>query len=65
MTTDAYKAAISKLEQIEDFVKGIDFDYEELNKINEAKEELDSSLKKLLTTQNLLIPLQKLLLITW
>ena len=47
MTTDAYKAAISKLEQIEDFVKGIDFDYEELNKINEAKEELDSSLKKL------------------
>ena len=47
MTTDAYKAAISKLEQIEDFVKGIDFDYDELNKINEAKEELASSLKKL------------------
>ena len=47
MTTDAYKAAISKLEQIEDFVKGIDFDYDELNKINEAKEELESSIKKL------------------
>ena len=47
MTTDAYKAAVSKLEQIEDFVKGIDFDYDELNKINEAKEELASSLKKL------------------
>ena len=47
MTTDAYKAAISKLEQIEDFVKGIDFDYEALDKIKEAKEELDSSLKKL------------------
>ena len=47
MTTDAYKAAVSKLEQIEDFVKGIDFDYEELNKIKETKEELDSSLKKL------------------
>lgn len=47
MTTDAYKAAISKLEQIEDFVKGIDFDYEALDKIKETKEELDSSLKKL------------------
>lgn len=47
MTTDAYKAAISKLEQIEAFVKGIDFDYEALNKINEAKEELASSLKNL------------------
>lgn len=47
MTTDAYKAAISKLEQIEDFVKGIDFDYDELNKINEAKEELESSIKRL------------------
>ena len=47
MTTDTYKAAISKLEQIEDFVKGIDFDYEELNKINEAKEELESSIKRL------------------
>lgn len=47
MTTDAYKAAVSKLEQIEDFVKGIDFDYEALDKIKETKEELDSSLKKL------------------
>ena len=47
MTTDAYKAAASKLEQIEDFVKGIDFDYEALDKIKETKEELDSSLKKL------------------
>lgn len=47
MTTDAYKAAISKLEQIEDFVKGIDFDYEALDKIKETKEELASSLKKL------------------
>ena len=47
MTTDAYKAAVSKLEQIESIVKGIDFDYEELNKIKETKEELDSSLKKL------------------
>jgi DNA repair ATPase RecN len=47
MTTDAYKAAASKLEQIESIVKGIDFDYEELDKIKETKEELDSSLKKL------------------
>ena len=47
MTTDAYKAAVSKLEQIESIVKGIDFDYEALDKINEAKEELASSLKKL------------------
>ena len=47
MTTDAYKAAVSKLEQIESIVKGIDFDYEELDKIKETKEELDSSLKKL------------------
>ena len=47
MTTDAYKAAVSKLEQIEDFVKGIDFDYEALDKIKETKEELASSLKKL------------------
>ncbi len=47
MTTDAYKAAVSKLEQIESIVKGIDFDYEALDKIRETKEELDSSLKKL------------------
>ncbi len=47
MTTDAYKAAASKLEQIESIVKGIDFDYEELNKIKETKEELASALKKL------------------
>lgn len=47
MTADAYKAAVSKLEQIESIVKGIDFDYEALNKIKETKEELASSLKKL------------------
>ena len=47
MTTDAYKAAVSKLEQIESIVKGIDFDYEALDKIKETNEELDSSLKKL------------------
>jgi DNA repair ATPase RecN len=47
MTTDAYEAAASKLEQIESIVKGIDFDYEALDKIKETKEELTSSLKKL------------------
>lgn len=47
MTTDAYKAAVSKLEQIESIVKGIDFDYEELNKLKETEEELASSLEKL------------------
>ena len=47
MTTDAYKAAASKLEQIESIVKGIDFDYEALDKIKETEEELASSLEKL------------------
>ena len=47
MTTESYRAALNKLETIKEFVEGIDYDYEELDKIKETKEELDSSLKKL------------------
>ena len=45
MTTEAYRAAINKLETIKDFVKGIDFDYNCLEEIRDAEESLKQAQK--------------------
>ena len=47
MTTEAYRAAINKLETIKDFVNGIDFDYDALEEIRDAEEELKQAQKDL------------------
>ena len=40
MTTEAYRAALNKLETIKEFVEGIDFDYDRLEEIRDAEESL-------------------------
>ena len=40
MTTESYRAALNKLETIKEFVNGIDFDYDRLEEIRDAKESL-------------------------
>ena len=47
MTTESYRAAINKLETIKDFVNGIDFDYDRLEEIRDAKESLKQAQKDL------------------
>ena len=47
MTTEAYRAAINKLETIKDFVNGIDFDYDRLEEIRDAEESLKQAQKDL------------------
>ena len=47
MTTEAYRAAINKLETIKDFVKGIDFDYDRLEEIRDAEDSLKQAQKDL------------------
>ena len=40
MTTEAYRAALNKLETIKEYVNGIDFDYDRLEEIRDAEESL-------------------------
>lgn len=40
MTTESYRAALNKLETIKEYVNGIDFDYDRLEKIRDADESL-------------------------
>ena len=40
MTTESYRAALNKLETIKEFVEGIDYDYNALEEIRDAKESL-------------------------
>ena len=47
MTTESYRAAINKLETIKDFVNGIDYDYDALEEIRDAKESLKQAQKDL------------------
>ena len=47
MTTEAYRAALSKLETIKEYVVGIDFDYDRLEEIRDAKESLKQAQKDL------------------
>ena len=47
MTTEAYRAAINKLETIKDFVNGIDFDYDALEEIRDAEDSLKQAQKDL------------------
>ena len=47
MTTEAYRAALNKLETIKEFVEGIDFDYDRLEEIRDAKESLQQAQKNL------------------
>ena len=62
MTTEAYRAAINKLETIKDFVKGIDFDYDRLEEIRDAEESLKQAQKdledELLEKKNILSQLE-------
>ena len=47
MTTEAYRAALNKLETIKEYVNGIDFDYDRLEEIRDAKESLQQAQKDL------------------
>ena len=47
MTTEAYRAALNKLETIKEYVNGIDFDYDRLEEIRDAKESLQQVQKNL------------------
>lgn len=47
MTTESYRAALNKLETIKAFVEGIDFDYDRLEEIRDAKESLQQAQKDL------------------
>ena len=47
MTTESYRAALNKLETIKAFVKGIDYDYNALEEIRDAKESLQQAQKDL------------------
>ena len=62
MTTEAYRAAVNKLETIKDFVNGIDFDYDRLEEIRDAEESLKQAQKdledELLEKKNILSQLE-------
>ncbi len=47
MTTEAYRAALNKLETIKEYVNGIDFDYDRLEEIRDAEESLKQAQKDL------------------
>ena len=47
MTTEAYRAALNKLETIKELVKGIDYDYNALESLRDAKESLQQAQKDL------------------
>ena len=47
MTTEAYRAALNKLETIKEFVEGIDYDYNALEEIRDAEESLKQAQKDL------------------
>ena len=47
MTTEAYRAALNKLETIKEYVNGIDFDYDRLEEIRDAEESLKQVQKNL------------------
>ena len=47
MTTEAYRAALNKLETIKEYVNGIDFDYDRLEEIRDVKESLQQAQKDL------------------
>ena len=47
MTTEAYRAAHNKLQTIKEFVEGIDFDYNALESLRDAKESLQQAQKDL------------------
>ena len=47
MTTEAYRAALNKLETIKEYVEGIDFDYNALESLRDAKESLQQAQKDL------------------
>ena len=47
MTTEAYRAAINKLETIKEYVDGIDYDYNALESLREAEESLKQAQKDL------------------
>ena len=47
MTTESYRAALNKLETIKAFVEGIDYDYNALEEIRDAKESLQQAQKDL------------------
>ena len=47
MTTEAYRAALNKLETIKEYVEGIDYDYNALEEIRDAEESLKQVQKNL------------------
>ena len=47
MTTAAYRAALNKLETIKEYIKGIDYDYNALEELRDAKESLQQAQKDL------------------
>ena len=47
MTTESYRAALRKLETIKEFVEGIDYDYNALEELRDAKESLQQAQKDL------------------
>ena len=47
MTTESYRAALNKLETIKEFVNGIDYDYNALETLRDAKESLQQAQKDL------------------
>ena len=47
MTTESYRAAFNKLETIKEFVEGIDYDYNALESLRDAKESLQQAQKDL------------------
>lgn len=47
MTTEAYRAALNKLETTKEYVNGIDFDYDRLEEIRDAEESLKQAQKGL------------------
>ena len=47
MTTESYRAALNKLQTIKEFVEGIDYDYNALESLRDAKESLQQAQKDL------------------